>query len=185
MKGETLSSTEREGQKKRVKQAKQEPTVPLMLRPKLSYKECAERVADQIGVKRSQLDPSFYVTGALLAGIERLGKAEMIGTWSRKEVAVHLKNAFTPLFELLYEQDELPLTFALLLARGEPLAAVQQPLRPAGGYPQSFGDASEGHEGEEDEEVVSVEEELSEPDPYLPLLSADAEISLDGFPGGI
>src|SRR4030095_261087 len=71
-----------------------EPIVPLMLRPKVSQKACAEQIAHQMEVKRSQLDPSFYLTGALLTGVERLGKAEHIGTWTRKEVAAYLKSSF-------------------------------------------------------------------------------------------
>src|SRR5947207_11471041 len=95
-----------------------EPIAPLMLRPKISQKACAEQIARQMEVKRSRLDPSFYLTGALLTGVERLRKAEHIGTWTRKEVAAYLKSSFTALFELLYEQDELPLAFALLISRG-------------------------------------------------------------------
>src|SRR5579875_3425838 len=74
--------------------AQHEPRVPTMLRPRLSQKVCVEQIADQIGIKRSQLDPHFYLVGALLTGVERLGKAEKIGTWTRKEVAVFLENCF-------------------------------------------------------------------------------------------
>ena len=148
-----------------------EQTVPLMLRPKLSQKTCAEAMADQLGIKRSQLDPAFYITGALLYGVEQLGKRETIGTWTRKEVAVFLKGAFNPLFELLYEQDELPLVFSLLIGRETVPTRSQHALDSVEVSPmneQSSWREASGSTGE-----------------YLPGLSEDAEIGLDGFPEGI
>lgn len=150
-------------------------TIPLMMRPKISQKECVEEIAEQIGTKRSQLDPTFYLTGALLTGLEKLGKAEQIGTWTRKEVAVYLKGAFTPLFELLYEQNELPLVFSLLLANGAPV-----PVTPVA--PQSVRPVSARTRRLESTEPGLVREGS---DPYMPLLGADVEVGLDGFPGGI
>ena len=145
-----------------------------MLRPKVSQKACAEQIAHQMEVKRSRLDLSFYLTGALLIGVERLGKAEHIGTWTRKEVAAYLKRSFTALFELLYEQDELPLAFALLLSRGGTVPVPQsdpgQPLSSVvlGG-------------GKQDPYLPA-----SPPGPNMPpFLPADAQISLDGFPEDI
>lgn len=156
------------------KPATREQAVPIMLRPKLSQKECVEHIADQLGVKRSQLDPSFYLTGALISGVERLGKAEMIGDWSRKEVATYLKSTFLPLFELLYEQDELPLVFSLLIARGAPM-----PL------PQPNGNGTK-HAAIEDALPQAVQKRVNDEDEaYVPMLGADAEVGLDGFPGGI
>ena len=165
---------------------KHEATIPLMMRPRISQKECVEQIAEQMGMKRSQLDPTFYMTGALLTGLERLGKTEQIGTWSRKEVAVYLKAALTPLFEILYEQDELPLVFSLLLARGSSLSSgsslppelEQQSVQEAQ-MVQALKTRKLQHPSE------SEEVEVTEPDSYLPVLSADAEIGLDGFPGGI
>ena len=151
---------------------KGEQTVPIMLRPRRSQKVCVEQVADQIGIRRSQLDPNFYLTGALLTGVERLGKAERIGTWTRKEVAAFLKSAFLPLFELLYEQEELPLVFDLLLARGVP-QAVEQVRQPP---PRQVLSAHIAHQ----EQPSPTKAES-----YIPLLSMDAEVGLDGFPGGI
>src|SRR5581483_754390 len=148
-----------------------EETIPLMLRPKVSQKECAECIANQLGIKRSQLDPTFYLTGAPIVGMERLSKEAMIGTWTRKQVAAFLKSAFNPLFELLYEEGELPLVFELLIAKGpsqvmaiEPSSGPPQPLLPT--------------KSPQQEPPLSSEV-------YLPLLSADAEIGLDGFPGEI
>ncbi len=149
-----------------------EPIVPLMLRPKVSQKACAEQIAYQMEARRSQLDPSFYLMGALLTGVERLGKAEHIGTWTRKEVAAYLKSSFTPLFELLYEQDELPLAFALLLSRGG-TAPVSQSDQ---GQPLSSGMLDRGKQDPPD----------SPSGPNMsPFLPADAQISLDGFPEDI
>ena len=162
-----------------MKQTQREPIVPVMLRPKLSQKVCAEEIAEQIGIKRSQLDPQFYLAGALLTGVERLGKTEKIGTWSRKEAAVFLKSAFLPLFELLYEQEELPLVFDLLLARGVPQTVVQ-PHSPAGSA-LSLSANQTALTGPTYQEQPSAAKEEA----YVPLLSIDAEIGLDGFPGGI
>ena len=148
-----------------------EQTVPLMLRPKLSQKTCAEAMADQLGIKRSQLDPAFYITGALLYGVEQLGKREMIGTWTRKEVAVFLKGAFNPLFELLYEQDELPLVFSLLIGRET--------------VPTRSQSAPDSVKGPLMNEQSSWREASSSAGEHLPGLSEDAEIGLDGFPEGI
>jgi hypothetical protein len=148
-----------------------EQTVPLMLRPKLSQKMCAETMADQLGIKRSQLDPLFYITGALLYGVEQLGRREMIGTWTRKEVAVFLKGAFNPLFELLYEQDELPLVFSLLIGR-ETVPTRSQHVPDAVGIGSMNGQAP-------------WREASSSAGEYLPELSEDAEVGLDGFPEGI
>ncbi len=148
-----------------------EQTVPLMLRPKLSQKMCAETMADQLGIKRSKLDPVFYITGALLYGVERLGKTAMIGTWTRKEVAVFLRNAFIPLFELLYEQGELPLVFSLLIDKETASTRSQHDSNRV--------------------EVPSMNEQASwrevpvNAGEYLPGLSEDAEVGLDGFPEGI
>jgi hypothetical protein len=151
-----------------------EPIVPLMLRPKVSQKACAERLAHQMEVKRSQLDPSFYLTGALLTGVERLGKAEHIGTWTRKEVAAYLKSSFTALFELLYEQDELPLAFALLLSRGGTVPVPQSDQ----GQPLSSGVPDKGKQ--------DLHPLASPSGPGMPsFLPADAQISLDGFPEDI
>jgi hypothetical protein len=161
-----------------VPSAKREQNVPTMLRPRLSQKVCVEQIADQIGIKRSQLDPHFYLIGALLTGVERLGKADRIGTWTRKEVAVFLKGAFLPLFELLYEQEELPLVFDLLLARGMPQATIQQPQAAEQVQP-SLG---------QNVPVSITHQERSFPtkaESYISLLSVDAEVGLDGFPGGI
>lgn len=149
-----------------------EPIVPLMLRPKVSQKACAEQIAHQMEVKRSQLDPSFYLTGALLIGVERLGKAEHIGTWTRKEVAAYLKSSFTALFELLYEQNELPLAFALLLSRGGTAPVPQSDQ----GQPLS--------NGVPDTEKQDTHLPASRPG-IPPFLPADAQVSLDGFPGDI
>jgi hypothetical protein len=154
-----------------------EQTIPLMLRPKLSQKECAELVAQQIGSKRSQLDPTFYLQGALLSGVEQLGKAEMIGSWTRKEVAVFLKSAFTPLFELLYEQDELPLVFTLLFSRGLALP-TEQPSLPAITPQQPSSQIASN-------DPLSQQEQPLTEDTYIQLLSEDVEVGLDGFPGGI
>lgn len=157
---------------------KREQNVPTMLRPKLSQKVCVEQIADQIGIKRSQLDPHFYLTGALLTGVERLGEAERIGTWTRKEVAAFLKSAFLPLFELLYEQQELPLVFDLLLARGIPQATLQQPQVAEQAQSSLRRDAP----------VSAIHQEQSsstKAESYVSLLSVDAEVGLNGFPGGI
>ena len=148
-----------------------EQTVPLMLRPRISQKMCAEAIADQLGIKRSQLDPAFYMTGALLYGVEQLGKREMIGTWTRKEVAVFLKSAFSPLFELLYEQDELPLVFSLLIGRET--------------VPTRSQHAPNSVEVPSMNEQASWREASSSTGEYLPGLSEDAEVGLDGFPEGI
>ncbi len=151
-----------------------EPIVPLMLRPKVSQKACAERIAHQMEVKRSRFDPSFYLTGALLIGVERLGKAEHIGTWTRKEVAAYLKRSFTALFELLYEQDELPLAFALLISRGGTAPIPQSDQ----GQPLSSGVLGQG--------MQDLHPPTSPSDPGIPpFLPADAQISLDGFPEDI
>jgi hypothetical protein len=173
-----ISTASKVSAKKRKNEVR-EPRVSLMLRPKLSQKVCAEQVAKQIGIKRSQLDPNFYLAGALLVGVERLGKAESIGTWTRKEVAVFLKSTFLPLFELLYEQEELPLVFNLLLAQGVPLTAVQQPLAAGQVQPSSLGQTAAGSAAQQEQPPVAKAEA------YVPLLSMDAEVGLDGFPGGI
>jgi hypothetical protein len=152
-----------------------EQTIPLMLRPKVSQKECAELVAEQIGTKRSQLDPTFYLKGVLLSGIEQLGKAEMIGTWTRKEVAVFLKSAFTPLFELLYEQDELPLVFSLLISRSAASPTGQLLIPEIGLEPPKA--ALNGTPSQEEQPLAK--------DAYIQMLSEDVEVGLDGFPGGI
>jgi hypothetical protein len=165
---EAVSRTVRRKNAGAAPRPEREETSPLMLRPKSSQKECAEQIAEQIGIKRSQLDASFYLTGALLTGVERLGKEEQIGTWTRKQAAIYLKNTFTPLFELLYEQNELPLVFSLLIARGG------APVSPA--VPVPPGEAPVPASQPRQESPTSA---------YLPLLSADAEIGLDGFPGGI
>jgi len=157
-----------------------EPGVPLMLRPKPAQKMCAEQVADQIGIKRSQLDPHFYLAGALLTGVERLGRAEKIGTWTRKEAAVFLKNAFLPLFELLYEQEELPLIFDLLLARGVQPATLQSQSVAEPVPSPSFRASMPTSTVQQEASSLSQREEA-----YVPLLSMDAEVGLDGFPGGI
>lgn len=153
-----------------------EPIVPLMLRPKASQKACAERLAHQMEVKRSQLDPAFYLTGALLMGVEHLGKAEHIGTWTRKEVAAYLKSSFTALFELLYEQDELPLVFALLIGRGTTVSAPV--MQSDQGQPLSGGVPYERRQGPL---LADFPAETSMP-LFLP---AEASMSLDGFPEDI
>jgi hypothetical protein len=162
-----------------------EATIPLMMRPRISQKECVEQIAEQIGVKRSQLDPTFYMTGAILMGLERLGKTEQIGTWSRKEAAVYLKSAFTPLFELLYEQGELPLVFSLLLSHGNTFSSTQSLLPELEQEPGQALKTRKLPPVTDGSEPVAEEDETTEADLYVPLLSADAEIGLDGFPGGI
>lgn len=156
------------------KRLEREPVIPLMLRPEASQKACAERVAEQLEIKRSRLDPQFYLRGALLTAVEKLGKEELLGTWTRKEVAAFLKEAFTPLFELLYEQGELPLVFTLLFTRGVPSQAfpseVSTPLASPALRTQS---------------VPPATREQPAAETALPALSADAEVGLDGFPAGI
>lgn len=149
---------------------------PVLIRPTRLQRECVEQLAEQLGIKRSQLDATCYLTGALLIGMERLNQSERIGTWSRKEVAAYLKRAFTPLFELLYEQDELPLAFTLLLNRDTTLPHA---TRSATTYQSSPFFASEDQpKGDPSNvSVQSVEE--------LPWLHEDAEITLEGFPEGI
>jgi hypothetical protein len=161
-----------------VPSSKREQNVPTMLRPGLSQKVCVEQIANQIGVKRSQIDSHFYLTGALLTGVERLGKAERIGTWTRKEAAAFLKSAFLPLFELLYEQQELPLVFDLLLARGIPQATIQQPQAAEQVQLSPRQDTLTSATHQEQSSSTKAES-------YISLLSADAEVGLDGFPGGI
>lgn len=109
-------------------------------------------------------------------GVERLGNAEMIGTWTRKEVAASLKSAFTALFELLYEQNELPLAFALLISRGATVSApvthsVQGQLLSSGG----------SHERMQESLLTAFPSDSGMPS-FLP---AEAEMSLDGFPEDI
>jgi hypothetical protein len=150
--------------------------VPMMIRPTHSQKACVEQIAEQIGMKRSQLDATFYLTGALLIGVEGLNTSEQIGTWSRKEVATYLKRAFTPLFELLYEQDELPLAFALLLGRCA-IAPVPISQRDQGELMRS----AMSHEPKQVLPLTGTSSDTRLP----PFLSADAEMSLDGFPEDI
>ncbi len=157
--------------------AAREQVAPVMLRPKASQKECVEHIAEQMGIKRSQLDPTFYLRGALLTAVEKLGKEEVLGTWTRKEVAAFLKNAFTPLFELLYEQGELPLVFTLLISRGAAPSVVQ----PEASAPV----ASPSHNVEPSPPTLTAAQEHAAAEASLSLLSADAEIGLDGFPAGI
>jgi hypothetical protein len=146
-----------------------------MLRPKISQKECAELVADQIGNKRSQLDPGFYLKGVLLTGVEQLGKSEMIGNRTRKETAILLKSAFTPLFELLYEEGELPLVFALLISRGAAPTKNYHPL-PESSHLSPHGTFSE---------VAPIEKQPHAEATYMHMLGEDMEVGLDGFPDGI
>ena len=161
---------------KREEAAAREQVTPIMLRPGAWQKECVEQIARQLGIKRSQLDPMFYLSGALLTAVEKLGKEEMIGTWTRKEVAIFLKNAFTPFFELLYEQDELPLVFTLLISRGAALPAARHVIANSVSVAQDAAQART---------TPPVPEEQPAAEAYFPLLSADAEIGLDGFPGDI
>jgi hypothetical protein len=158
-----------------------EPTIPVMLRPAFSQKVCVERIAEQLGRKRSQLDPTFYLTGALLAGVERLGKEEMIGTWTRKQVAIFLKSAFTPLFELLYEENELPLVFALLLSR-QPAASAAPEIAPSPGAASTPASIPL---------PLPLTPAADRPaptkasDPTQPPHSANPPVGLDGFPAEI
>jgi hypothetical protein len=193
---EGKNGTARRSERARVR----EVTVPTTMRLRVSQKECAEQIAEQMGVKRSQLDPTFYMTGALLTGVERLGKSEQIGTWSREEVAVYLKGMLTPLFELLYEQDELPLVFSLLLSRGVALSSAPS-LEPGqlgmrvrevdtaqGDITSTTSSVSVKGKGSKTRiarEVPREEATSDVSDGYIPELGADAEVGLDGFPGGI
>lgn len=174
----TAARQEAQAQDSSSPQPSLEQITPLMLRLKHSQRVCAERIAEQLDARRSQLDPTFYQTGVLLCGVERLGKAEMIGNLTRKEVAAFLKSAFTPLFELLYEQDELPLVFSLLIGRETPSALSPSPVG-NGQHPASRATGlSIQTESSGPEQPRIIEEDI-------PLLSEDAEAGLEGFPGGI
>jgi hypothetical protein len=141
----------------------------MMIRPTVAQKACVERIAEQMEMKRSHLDGTFYLTGALLLGVERSNTSEPIGTWSRKEVASYLKPMFTSLFELLYEQDELPLAFALLIQSTIGSAQIAQ-------HDQEQSPFFAMSRKEKQDPVLPAEADRQ------PFFSVDVEVDLDGFP---
>lgn len=148
--------------------SEREKTIPLMLRPRVSLKKCAEKAAEQVGKKRSQIDEEAYLIGILLTVLRSRRKAEMIGTYSRYQAAECLESVFEGLFELLYEQNMLPLAYQLLIARGGGAHSEEISSGSLSGIPQRS-------EGQESRPIV---------EPTLPRLSSTAQQAFEGMPGG-